>query len=70
MYRPEGMKENPFNPDELTGKTCFDIWEAGAYAMLEGLKKESLSYTDDDRIETIKVPSIYKGKLVFIPEEE
>ena len=41
MYRPEGWKHT-FNQDELTGKTCFDIFEAGADAYEEGLNKEAI----------------------------
>lgn len=38
MYRPKDWK-NPFRKDELTGKTCYDIYEAGADAMLEVMIK-------------------------------
>ena len=76
MYRPEEWKgyhcvdgkciECDTNPVD-----CNNHYEAGADAMLEGLKKEcgSLEWTGNTARVTLP-KSEGKGHLVFIPEEE
>lgn len=86
MYRPEGMRENPYLIPEprgfyryLGGREIADIYqadrtlvekheafEAGADAMLEGLKKQP----GTKRIQPKWGYSDKDGSLVFIPEEE
>ena len=69
MYRPEGWK-NPYHeetgrvPDEHNAE--FQDYEAGADAMLEGLKKQNVTLPDIIHHYTLGK----LGKLVFIPEEE
>jgi len=69
--RPEGWNNpNPSIESGLpTNDWCYSQYdlareyEAGADAMLEGLKKETLNCTFDENFQVIG------GKLVFIPEE-
>lgn len=84
MYRPEGW-ENPYH-ESYRGYSLVDgkrlpnvmghsIFEAGADAMLEGLKKDAYAHIRNEYDplyefgidETEHLP---KGYLVFIPEEE
>ncbi|MCK5016442.1 MAG: hypothetical protein KAS32_05145 [Candidatus Peribacteraceae bacterium] len=85
MYRPEGwnamdiMLKTPvyvITGDELTD-IKLSLVEAGADAMLEGLKKEGMNSKGEfpnikqfpnDSMLTVKIPN-KKGWLVFIPEE-
>lgn len=67
MYRPEGWEEIKKQPSRP------DLFEAGADAMLEGLKKQKDSqpsigiiYTDKDGI----AHPYNTGIWVLIPEEE
>jgi len=76
MYRPEGWeklkaKQMEGIPEILGGNRDFFI-EAGADAMLEGLKNSN--EPSCEVLETSMGVKAYgpsfKGKLVFIPEEE
>lgn len=77
MYRPKGWK----NPDECLcdedwvkamgecGDMRHHAYEAGADAMLEGLKKGGVEQTMQPQA-MIREEWLYKpGTLVFIPEE-
>lgn len=76
MYRPEGWK-NPHNvhdvvqymPQPKTARIEREAFEAGADAMLEGLKKEGQP-TDRCNGRVSKALLKKKGYLVFIPEEK
>ena len=76
-WRPETWK-NPYQhaasiPQNKFFNRDYYIYEAGADAMLEALKKEG-RYYKWKRIATVKVPSLYqeqwKGWFTFIPDEE
>jgi len=77
MYRHEGMKNNPYHdetgrvPDEHNAE--FQDWEAGATAMLEGLKGNGTKLDKGDTFSSINRHEVVKagvpGHLVFIPEE-
>ncbi len=77
-YRPEGwvkLEEHPCSGDGCLQCRDYANREAGADAMLEGLKKDAYAEikNDYDPIymfgidETMELP---KGHLVFIPEEK
>ena len=67
MFRPKDWK-NPNSCENgnhlLPGedKYCFEAFEAGADAMLEGLRKDGSDIPEG--------LTNRKGKLVFIPDEE
>ncbi|GAG25615.1 unnamed protein product [marine sediment metagenome] len=74
MYRPEGMRDNPFtiekgnlSPD---AETEANTWEVGADAMLEGLKKEGENKPKEWVDDMFGLHTTGGGYLVFIPEEE
>ncbi|KKM73918.1 hypothetical protein LCGC14_1405690 [marine sediment metagenome] len=84
MYRPEGW-ENPYClivrtlRDIRADKELYEVefqesaFEAGANAMLEGLKREKGAYVcsiDADKIKILKGDATKGGYLVLIPEEE
>jgi len=80
MYRPEGWNEVAFNKLYGKGQIRSDedeaMFEAGADAMLEGLKAECRTVTDEivDRLRNwgdygIVSVKDFKGYLVFIPEK-
>ncbi len=65
MYRPEGWK-NPYS--KTTCMECYDesgAFEAGADAMLEGLKSDGTHFPKGFSTAHL----MKKGYLVFIPEE-
>ena len=67
MYRPEGWKRDcETMSDDCECVQCV-AYEAGADAMLEGLKKEGDKI--DDLHDDIQELFPYEGYLVFIPEE-
>ena len=75
-YRPEGMEKNPYTNHGAVLKEMGNeiAWEAGANAMLEGLKKEAWNrIVPGNYVETnadgykYHEPDI-TGYLVFIPE--
>jgi len=73
MHRPDNW-EPPFKDTEVTGKTCNEIYEAGADAVLIGLMKEGLyCYYSPLFGQSPAVPPQIEqdrnGYLVFIPEE-
>lgn len=84
MHRPEGWK-NPHKlnldkpclnkelPEAWNIEPAYSVFEAGADAMLEGLKKEAITeshYSDDYiAIDIGKSAGLKMGWLVFIPEE-
>ena len=84
MYRPKGW-EAPDNlgdgmpwVDELMPEYLVGIYEAGANAMLEGLKKEAIYSNTEECMKTkvgvsankaLSLTDFKKGYLVFIPEE-
>ena len=73
QYRPEGWV-NPYLEKPITGewKLPSVLFEEGADAMLEGLKKESFVSFGSGEIEGIYMPELHlqgPGYLVFIPEE-
>lgn len=78
MYRPEGWDKtlreilDSFNVTYMNSEEC-KLIEAGADAMLEGLKREKGAYVcsiDADTIKILKGDATKGGYLVFIPEEE
>jgi len=82
-YRPEGWEQPEVTIKSGEGSTQ-DIlnkasYEAGADAMLNALKEQSLAHLNiglsDDDIITIKIPAAWtkaflKGTLVFIPDKD
>ena len=71
MFRPDGW-ENPYEEDRFVFDREWSDFEAGADAMLEGLKANGGVYINEEDVATISVPLVgkTKGWLVFIPEEE
>ena len=75
--RPEGWKNPHYDKradgtaSNLKKKPEYDIYEAGADAMLEGLVNSAESYHPNSGIlkDKLKKHSFPKGRLVFIPEE-
>ena len=69
-WRPEDWK-NPYFKKDTTGSwneyPNFDIFEAGADAMLEALKKNSVPY---DAFKETAIMSLTKGRVVFIHDKE
>ena len=68
-YRPEGWRK--LNPCECVSvKAPFvDIFEAGADAMLEGLKEEGIFTYGAGHYPDIEVPKEVSGYWCFIPDE-
>lgn len=78
MYRPEGMKENPYTNHGAVLKEMGNeiAWESGADAMLEGLKAEGIEFRkwmgQDTHHLAERIQQTYntrEGWLVFIEED-
>jgi hypothetical protein len=70
-WRPSGW-ENPCGDDNLTGQSAKEAFEAGADAILEGLRKEPLLILKGLSAYPGNLNPIYGqvfGTLVFIPDE-
>ena len=66
-WRPEGW-DNPY-PDPARNIACYDevfhgIYEAGADAILKGLREKGL------KVNNINPENMGKGIVVFIPDDE
>lgn len=76
--RHEGMETNPYIENPLTGewKLAAVVWDEGADAYEEGLKKEGYGYVDGCSAKAleaftnhIRTKDNMKGYIVFIEEE-
>ncbi|KKN78428.1 hypothetical protein LCGC14_0349600 [marine sediment metagenome] len=74
MYRPEGWEEKkwkdiPYNCPLISGEQVANVYEAGADAMLEGLREDCQKHITDKNGEWVLIMEDRSGCVVFIPWE-
>ena len=73
MYRPKGWRNGYSKEREEDGMLSrYEIFEAGADAILEALRKDRASFENPDASEplTFDLTKKQSGMWVFIPEED